>query len=101
MESDVITLAGPLRVQGRQRHGRPTESIGSLRPTGLRPTFLHKFEKRGIELPHELFAAGAGTGGTGAIAVRAMSRRPRCLAAVSWSALCCAGRGAAQAGQLT
>ena len=30
--------------------------IGELRPTGLRPTFLHKFEKRGVEMPNEVFA---------------------------------------------
>ena len=25
--------------------------VGSFRPTGLRPTFFHKFEKRGVEMP--------------------------------------------------
>jgi hypothetical protein len=29
--------------------------IGSLQSTGLRPTFLHKFEKHGIHLPISLF----------------------------------------------
>jgi pilus assembly protein CpaF len=31
--------------------------VGALRPTGLRPGFVHKFEKRGIELPGTLFGA--------------------------------------------
>jgi hypothetical protein len=29
--------------------------VGRLEPSGLRPTFLHKFEKRGITLPYDLF----------------------------------------------
>jgi hypothetical protein len=29
--------------------------IGELGATGLRPTFMHKFEKRGITLPIDLF----------------------------------------------
>jgi pilus assembly protein CpaF len=32
--------------------------IGSLQPTGLRPSFITKFEKRGIELPLSLFGGG-------------------------------------------
>jgi hypothetical protein len=32
--------------------------MGSLRGTGLRPTFLHKFEKRGVALPVSLFGGG-------------------------------------------
>src|ERR671916_774690 len=30
--------------------------VGDLRSTGLRPTFLHKFEKRGVTLPVSLFS---------------------------------------------
>jgi hypothetical protein len=30
--------------------------VGSLEPTGIHPTFLDKFRKRGIELPADLFA---------------------------------------------
>jgi hypothetical protein len=46
--------------------------VGGLRATGLRPTFLQKFEKRGIALPLGLFqgrepelgaAAAVGTAG--------------------------------------
>jgi hypothetical protein len=29
--------------------------VGDLGPTGLRPTLLKKFERRGIETPQELF----------------------------------------------
>jgi hypothetical protein len=32
--------------------------VGSCMPTGLRPTFLHKFEKRGVTLPAALFNPG-------------------------------------------
>jgi hypothetical protein len=32
--------------------------IGGLRPTGLRPTFIGKFERRGITLPVNLFQNG-------------------------------------------
>jgi hypothetical protein len=30
--------------------------IGHLNPTGLRPTFMYKFEKHGVTLPVSLFA---------------------------------------------
>jgi pilus assembly protein CpaF len=29
--------------------------VGGLQPTGLRPVLLQKFEKRGIELPTDMF----------------------------------------------
>jgi hypothetical protein len=32
--------------------------VGNLAPTGLRPTFLSKFEKRGVTLPTGLFMDG-------------------------------------------
>ena len=44
--------------------------IGSLQATGLRPSFLHKFEKRGIELPNSLFAAARTNGDMGAVVAR-------------------------------
>jgi pilus assembly protein CpaF len=34
--------------------GQTNQIIGSLKPTGLRPGFLDKFARRGIELPPEL-----------------------------------------------
>ncbi len=35
--------------------------MGTLQPTGLRPTFLYKFEKRGVALPNDLFVARSPT----------------------------------------
>jgi hypothetical protein len=32
--------------------------IGKLAPTGIHPTFLDKFRKRGVELPTHLFGKG-------------------------------------------
>jgi pilus assembly protein CpaF len=69
MESDVVTLQDLYTFQVDQVTSDRIV-IGNLRPTGLRPTFLHKFEKRGVDLPTSLFvgdrrmsddvAAGAG-----------------------------------------
>ncbi len=50
MESEVITLQDLYRFE-IDSVGQTKQVIGSLRPTGLRPTFLEKFERRGIELP--------------------------------------------------
>ena len=55
MESDVITLQDIFEFQIDARRRRSGTSIGGLRPTGLRPTFLAKFEKHGIDLPIEMF----------------------------------------------
>jgi pilus assembly protein CpaF len=55
MESDVITLQ-ELFAFKVERVTREGVVIGDLRPTGLRPTFLHKFAKRGIDMPNEVFA---------------------------------------------
>jgi len=57
MESDVITLQEIFEFKV-ERVTADRVVIGSLEPTGLRPTFLHKFEKRGITLPVALFAGG-------------------------------------------
>jgi pilus assembly protein CpaF len=54
MESDVVTLQDifEFKLEGIL----PDRTVkGSLRGTGLRPIFLEKFEKHGIELPTELF----------------------------------------------
>jgi pilus assembly protein CpaF len=52
MEGDVITLQDlfTFRVEGvtPDRHRRV---VGSLVPTGLRPSFLDKFERRGVAVP--------------------------------------------------
>jgi pilus assembly protein CpaF len=58
MESDVITLQEiyEFKVEGVSSSGRVK---GALVPTGLRPSFLQKFQKHGLELPSDLFAAAA------------------------------------------
>jgi pilus assembly protein CpaF len=55
MESDVITMQ-ELFAFKVDRVTREGIVIGNMRPTGLRPTFLHKFAKRGIDMPNEIFA---------------------------------------------
>jgi pilus assembly protein CpaF len=57
MESDVITLQELFAFEV-ERVTPERVVIGSLRPTGLRPSFVTKFEKRGIELPLSLFGGG-------------------------------------------
>ncbi len=54
MESEVITLQEifAFKLDG-VRQDRTV--VGKLQATGLRPTFLHKFEKRGISMPNDLF----------------------------------------------
>jgi pilus assembly protein CpaF len=56
MESDVITLQDIYEFKIDSIASDRT-IIGALRPTGLRPIFHHKFEKRGIELPTDIFQA--------------------------------------------
>ena len=55
MESDVVTLQDiyEFKVDGVDQLGKVA---GRLLPTGLRPTFEHKFRKHGLELPADLFA---------------------------------------------
>jgi pilus assembly protein CpaF len=57
MESDVITMQDLFRFQIDEITTDGT-IVGALRPTGLRPTFASKFEKRGIALPGGLFQRG-------------------------------------------
>jgi pilus assembly protein CpaF len=54
MESDVITLQElfEFRIGEVNKDG---VVVGELVPTGLRPAFLRKFEKRGVTLPLGLF----------------------------------------------
>jgi pilus assembly protein CpaF len=56
MESDVITLQEIFMFKV-DRVTREGIVIGNLVPTGLRPTFLQKFVKRGIDMPNEIFAS--------------------------------------------
>jgi pilus assembly protein CpaF len=54
MESDVITMQELFKFEIDEI--TPDGAIiGGLRPTGLRPTFITKFEKRGIPLPLSMF----------------------------------------------
>jgi pilus assembly protein CpaF len=53
MESEVITLQD-LYLFEVDAVSHTQHVVGALRPTGLRPTFLDKFERRGIELPLHL-----------------------------------------------
>ncbi len=54
MESDVITMQELFTWRMEQVTGE-RQFVGRLVSTGLRPTFLDKFEKRGIALPTGLF----------------------------------------------
>ena len=56
MESDVITLQELFTLRGRGRHAGG-KVVGGLRPTGLRPSFVDKFERPGVALPTSLFAS--------------------------------------------
>jgi pilus assembly protein CpaF len=57
MESDVITLQEVYDFK-IDRIMQDRTVVGSLQPTGLRPTFLHKFEKRGVTLPASMSVLG-------------------------------------------
>jgi pilus assembly protein CpaF len=54
MESDMVTMQELFKLH-IDRVMPDGNVIGELRPTGLRPTFLTKFERRGITLPNSLF----------------------------------------------
>jgi pilus assembly protein CpaF len=57
MESDTITLQELFRFKVEQVTSDRLV-LGSLCATGLRPTFLTKFERRGVALPLSLFREG-------------------------------------------
>jgi pilus assembly protein CpaF len=57
MESEVITLSELFKFQVDEVSPDRTV-VGGLRSTGLRPSFLDKFERRGIVLPNSLFGNG-------------------------------------------
>ena len=61
MESDVITLSELFKftIDGVEAD---RTVVGGLRATGLRPTFVDKFERHGVELPRGLFGNGRGSG---------------------------------------
>jgi pilus assembly protein CpaF len=70
MEGDAITLQKLFEFH-LERIESDRTVVGQLLPTGLRPTFLAKFARHGIELPHDMFgtpldaAYGAGPNGNG------------------------------------
>jgi pilus assembly protein CpaF len=57
MESEVITLQDIFEFKVDEVTSDRVV-VGALRSTGLRPSFMHKFEKRGVALPVTLFADG-------------------------------------------
>jgi pilus assembly protein CpaF len=61
MESDVITLQNIFKFKIDDVLGDRTV-VGELATTGLRPAFIDKFERHGIEMPEILFANGNGGG---------------------------------------
>jgi pilus assembly protein CpaF len=56
MEGDVITLQ-PLFEFKLEHFTEDGKVIGTLAPTGLRPAFLPKFKRHGIELADDLFGS--------------------------------------------
>jgi pilus assembly protein CpaF len=57
MESDIITLQD-LYTFKVDSVSQTNQIVGSLKPTGLRPGFLDKFERRGVEPPRDLLGQG-------------------------------------------
>jgi pilus assembly protein CpaF len=60
MEGDVIALQDVFTFRQREITS-DGKVIGQLESTGLRPSFLDKFEKHGVALPTSLFAQPAAT----------------------------------------
>ena len=76
MESDIIGLQ-PLFEFKIDTISDKKKVVGALRPTGLRPTFLDKFEKNGVPLPVGIFQPstnGAQHSSMNAIAERVAQR---------------------------
>jgi pilus assembly protein CpaF len=69
MEADVITLQDLFEFKVDAVASDRTIS-GRLYATGLRPIFLHKFQKHGIDLPVGLFAVDLPLGLRGEAATR-------------------------------
>jgi pilus assembly protein CpaF len=61
MEGDIVTLQD-LFTYDLHAGGATHASQGSLRPTGLRPAFLHKFELRDVPAPASVAGMGAANG---------------------------------------
>jgi pilus assembly protein CpaF len=54
MEGDIITMQEIFKFQG-EGIDEKRRVLGQLQPSGLRPSFIDKFQKRGLELPPSLF----------------------------------------------
>jgi pilus assembly protein CpaF len=54
MEAEVITLQNLFEFK-IDHVGEDRKVVGHLRSTGLRPTFLPKFERHGLKLPDDMF----------------------------------------------
>jgi pilus assembly protein CpaF len=71
MEGETVTLQNLFQFHFDRVEADRTV-VGRLEPTGLRPGFLGKFERHGIEVPEDLFggsmAAMFGAGASGAAA---------------------------------
>jgi pilus assembly protein CpaF len=80
MEGDMITLQSLFEFKLDHVEADRTV-VGTLEPTGLRPAFLAKFERHGIELPSAIFGNaeaamfGIHASGNGAAWVRAEESR--------------------------
>jgi pilus assembly protein CpaF len=70
MESEIITLQDLYEFKIEQVLPDRTV-LGKLEPTGLRPNFVHKFLKRGVDLPPSMFGA---TGAEPALVAEGMRR---------------------------
>jgi len=69
MEGDIVTLQD-LFTYDVHAGGATRASKGSLRPTGLRPGFLHKFELRDVAAPASVTGLGSLNGMAGARGLR-------------------------------
>jgi pilus assembly protein CpaF len=77
MEGEVITLHNLFEYK-LDHIDENKKVIGDLLPTGLRPSFLSKFERHGIALPNELFgSAGVAMFGTSGKAHHEQTSWPR------------------------
>jgi pilus assembly protein CpaF len=56
MEGDVITLSDIFEFE--QVGIEAGKVIGRIKPTGLRPKFMHRFEEHGMHLPPSVFGIG-------------------------------------------
>lgn len=63
MEGDVITLQDVFLYDASQGFDREGRSLGSLKPTGLRPKFLEKMKHANVSVDPRVFATGTAGGG--------------------------------------